>query len=66
MSLRSTGKYRCDGPGKCNREVAGGNVANGTIITDVDPNKPGEVRTRHLCDRCGPIILAPLDPEDSA
>lgn len=61
MSLRPDGFYRCD---RCGADVGNGGVRAAGIVSDLDPDAPGEVRVLHLCRKScmgsvfGPTALA--------
>lgn len=46
MSLRSTGKYRCD---RCDADVGNAGVQECAIVSDLDPKNPSALRVLHLC-----------------
>lgn len=46
MSLRTGGAYRCD---RCGADVGNGGVTEAAIVSDLDPDRPGEIRVLHLC-----------------
>lgn len=45
MSLRE-GNYHCD---RCGTDVGNGGVMQAAVISDLDPDRPGEIRVLHLC-----------------
>ena len=57
MSVNTTtGRHECD---RCGHGVGGGGVAQAAIVSDLDPDSPGSIRTFEFC-RDHP------DPDDPA
>lgn len=46
MSVRADGRHRCD---RCDIDVQGGGVARCVIVSDLDPDRPGQIRNLEFC-----------------
>lgn len=46
MSLRPDGTYRCD---RCGLRLENGGVHEAAIVSDLNLDRPGDVRVLHLC-----------------
>lgn len=57
MSRRADGGFECD---KCGEDVGNGGVLAALVVSDLDPDNPGMVRSLHFCrdreDKTGTVI----------
>lgn len=46
MSMRPDGSHECD---RCGTSVGNGGVTSCTVVSGLDPDRPGMVRNLHFC-----------------
>ncbi len=54
MSQRPDGVFRCD---RCDADVGNAGIDRCAIVSDLDPDAPGTIRTLHLCNGCRGRVL---------